>query len=387
VAEVQFKIRGDDSDLDRMSNKVREFEHNLTGAFKRTGDIRAGSALEGFIQNLTSGNVPGAIESIASRLTGLGLIGGAVAGSIALGFSRSAEEAKAFAATLDETEKSLLVAPNRVIGAQGLTERLKSDLDNIQKIQDQSQGFFRHLNPFSVASDVRGIGDEVKSRKDVTDTLKEQRAFYDGLVTSAKMKAAADSEAAGALQGQEAAMKALYEIEQARAKLASTAAAKGDFLLSGAINKEADHDKQAVIRAAHAELVAGNKKVIQERYGGVSSDELLAAGALAPNEGFQIRHRQSFPVALQGDAYRLRTAEGLLSQADHFRSLGLFDAAKQYGTMGEQMKSEVHSLNPNERLPEYGFKNALDTSGVLRSIDAGIKDVKQAIGGISFKNQ
>src|SRR5215831_5058456 len=75
VAELRGKLSIDTTGA---TASLRDFEMNLKGMFKRTGDLRAERALEGFSRALVSGDITGAIQSITSRITGFGIVVGAV---------------------------------------------------------------------------------------------------------------------------------------------------------------------------------------------------------------------------------------------------------------------------------------------------------------------
>jgi hypothetical protein len=388
MAEVQFKIRGDDSDLDRMSNKVREFEHNLTGAFKRTGDIRAGGALEGFIQNLTSGNVPGAIESIATKLTGLGLLGGVAFGSIAFAVQEGQKEI----GKLNEAMGQLDI--DRFTG--GL-EGARAVFKDLAPIADELEHPFNHLlttiSLSGSAIDNMKVA-QIASQKDIIQGLNEEASKREGIAELARLTASgADAEATnlkGLLTAQEKITQSKKEEAELYAlidKIAPPGTAGRDALTHaaqrfGERGRAAATDEFAAQQDA---IPIGAARRLFES-AGVSRDELLSAGQLAGNSGLQFRNRQSFPVALQGDAYMAGLAQRTRAYGEQFRTAGFRREAAGIFSQADDIEGHIGSLRDAEKAPEYQFKNALDSSKILGEISSRLDQINNSVKGISFKN-
>src|SRR5260370_19601132 len=100
-ARLEARATLDDADfqagLNRMEASGKSISDRLTALFRRpagveVGEIRAERALSGFFAQLTSGNIPGAIESITYRLTGLGLAAGVGIGIAAIAIAKFGRE-------------------------------------------------------------------------------------------------------------------------------------------------------------------------------------------------------------------------------------------------------------------------------------------------------
>jgi hypothetical protein len=141
IAELVAKIKLDVTDLSHGEQAVRNFEETFKGAFKRTGDLRAGRALEDFIANLSSGNVTGALESIATRMTGLGLIGGVVFGSLATGIGFLVKNLH----EVSEAFKAVDTATTETPKAGASIEQTGKAIENIFAVIGKQPGAFKEF--------------------------------------------------------------------------------------------------------------------------------------------------------------------------------------------------------------------------------------------------
>jgi hypothetical protein len=194
AAELRGKIGLDTSDLDRGQNAVRAFEHNITSAFRRTGDLRAGRALEGFIANITGGNVAGAIESIATRLTGLGLLGGVAFGLITGAIVKGIAAMKEFREASLAANQRLSVGPT---GEHG-TERIAADFKTLGDIAKNNRSIFSGMFEGPVGA-FEKLELTRRTYKDIVQTAQAQIERGNKLVEIEKLKASgATDEAAKA---------------------------------------------------------------------------------------------------------------------------------------------------------------------------------------------
>lgn len=370
------------ADTSKAEESMRQFEGNLKSAFRRTGDIRATAALEGFITNLTSGNVMGAIESIGRRLAGFGVLAGAAFGAAAYAATEGMKQVKEFEKALTDSEKVLTRMPE--VGAG--FDKIKGHIDELIKTTEKTK------EPGFLGKAWLAVGSIGATKKEDTLEGAQARAARDHneaigqTIRSLEMEGSKSQEVLVQQQ----------EIAKAGERIAEIHAVQRDRLdevvkkhltqaetlkLIAAINDSARKQEQAARLEQTVELA----KNIRARTG-VSMDELLSAGQLAPNAGFQLQHRQNVPVALQGDAYMAKIAQGQLAEGERLRRLGFRDESAIYMREGERIKSEIGGLKENEKMPEYMFKNAIDSASVFKEILGALHDVNGSVRGISFKN-
>jgi hypothetical protein len=125
IAELLAKIGVDVSDLNKAEVALKQFESNVEKAFKRPapGEMRAESAFTGIIQNLTAGNIPGAIESVTAKLHGMGVIGGAAFATILFGMTKAIQSAKETEAAFEALNKTLLTQSSAAEGIEALGQK------------------------------------------------------------------------------------------------------------------------------------------------------------------------------------------------------------------------------------------------------------------------
>src|SRR5581483_3490952 len=386
--EILGRIGIDASDLDRLPEKVREFEHTLTGAFRRTGDIRASSALEGFVRNLTSGDVPAAIESVAQRLTGLGLLGGVAFASLTYAFSRGQEELK----KMGEAAAGVQAAQF----AEGLQGAMQS-LQALGPIADTIQHPFSHI--FTMISASSGaiqnwVATMSAGASDIARHLREEAGLREGRAEAQQLIAHGQEREGANLKALIESSQKLLQINKEQAELQKGVDERFGtsspyyHALNDAIQQFGARSRAAVQRQFEAQQQAPIFDAafrLRER-AGVTSDELEQAGALAPNVGLERRFRQSFPAALQGDAYMLSIDNRFQSEGERYRQLGLRQEAATMFAESDRIKAQIGSLRESEKAPEYQLKNAIDSAQVFKEILGALRQIDGSVRSISFKN-
>lgn len=158
TARLEARATLDDADfqagLNRMEARGKSFSDRLTGLFKRAsgsevGEIRAERALSGFVSQLTTGNIPGAIESITYRLSGLGLAAGVGIGAAAIAFAQIKK-------ALHETHEASMELDKQLakpIGAEAGTASIRADIQATVKAYDDL--ITKAKTPFATAG--RGV--------------------------------------------------------------------------------------------------------------------------------------------------------------------------------------------------------------------------------------
>lgn len=112
--------------LNEAGQKAQTFEGRIAGLFRRSPLHRAERAFADFAANLATGNVAGAVQGLAGRFTGLGLVIGTVVGAGTLIFNKLKGQldatAKAAAAVNTELAKPLALQSN--LGVEGITAQI-----------------------------------------------------------------------------------------------------------------------------------------------------------------------------------------------------------------------------------------------------------------------
>ena len=133
TGEIRARFSVDTSGLSSAEMKMREFEKTIQGLFRRDPGRRAEFAISGAIQNLTSGNVVGAIESITSKMGGMGLIAGVALGAITAGIKKVIDINREWNKTLEATGETLASMP----GAGASLEAMEQHLNRIVEAQSK----------------------------------------------------------------------------------------------------------------------------------------------------------------------------------------------------------------------------------------------------------
>lgn len=142
IAELIAKIVADVTDLDKASVAIRQFESTTKDAFKRTGDLRAGRAIENFIENLTAGNVGGAIESLTSRITGFGLAGSAAMALVGAGVAYLIKNVHEFDAELKAAQANAKATPLAGAALPDIKTHVDATIAEMEKLGNKTRIFW-----------------------------------------------------------------------------------------------------------------------------------------------------------------------------------------------------------------------------------------------------
>jgi hypothetical protein len=131
IAELLAKIGVDTSDLNKAKVALGDFEGTFKKVFQRppAGERRAEMAVVSGIEQLTSGNVPGAIEAVIGKLGVLGIASGAAFGLMTYGITKAIEASKELDAKFEGVEATF----GKFINAAQGTEKLWTTIQTAAK--------------------------------------------------------------------------------------------------------------------------------------------------------------------------------------------------------------------------------------------------------------
>jgi hypothetical protein len=180
IAELIAKIVADVTDLNKAEVAVRQFESTTKDAFKRTGDLRAGRAIESFIENLTTGNVGGAIESITSRITAFGLAGSAAMALVGAGVAYLIKNVHEFDAVLKEGQTNVKATPIAGAPLQDIENHITATVELMEKMGSKTRTFWANfamaIPGTATQAAIKAQQDELKVlEKDLSNQVAKQR--------------------------------------------------------------------------------------------------------------------------------------------------------------------------------------------------------------------
>lgn len=376
-AELKGRIQIDSSDLGRVDAAVRDFGDKVHHAFARTPDLRAHTAITGFVNYLQGGDVAGAIGSLASKITGLGLVGGVALGALGASIIAAHKELEAFDKSLGESEKLLSKMPEAGAGLETVKKHLAELIATTDKVKGPGIGG----TILSLAGDVGG-GFETEKRAERAAI--DHKAAVDQIVRSLEQEAAGTRlVAASEVESLKLAEKIadIYQTQKER--------------ITEIIGK---HMEQAntlrliakINETAHKEEVNARAVAEQERISGMSKQfkPLLEKSQFSFEELLNVPSTsQGGAGLLQMSAFKARQAQEEMNIGERFKREGSMQAAFEHFSRAEGIKAGIGNLKESEKIPEYAFKAAIDSASVFKEMVAALNELSDGIHGISFAGQ
>jgi hypothetical protein len=444
--ELKGKISLDPSEFiqgaTRVTDSAKGIQGELENLFRRTGDIRPERALTGFIENLTGGNVAGAIESVTTRMTGLGLAGGAAVGAVGAGVGFLIKNIHEFDAALKDAQRTSKEAPLAGAAQEQIQEHVDATLKALEGLGSKWKSFWAE---FAVA--IPGTAGPEKLRQqhellgvftsDLDKSIAKQRESMENdavaaaagpeIVSQLKARTAAEEEYARIrkqkISEEEEIGKAHLPPElRSEARGAIGEAAQGarglinERLASAGREASLQRDIAAIklstlpagLQEAQIDsLVLANKERIRNSMGGINANarealnlaieqakaERDAHGVKRDVEAFKPlfeRSQLSFGELLGSSArtgnvnldqavLRAREAQREFGLAEQFRRRGDVDQAFRHELSGERIKSGIGVLKESEKLPGGDFRAAIDSAQIFRSIYQACSDTVAAV--------
>jgi hypothetical protein len=156
-ARLETQITGDATPFVQAVNQAEQratgFDQKIQGLFRRDPSHRAERAISGLLGGLASGNVAGGIESIASKVSGLGLVVGVAIGGAAIVFQKLygqlQETDKAAAALNKELARPLGLQSG--LGPEGISKELEATSKAFDELADKRKSFASKLRAAGIA--------------------------------------------------------------------------------------------------------------------------------------------------------------------------------------------------------------------------------------------
>jgi len=368
-AEIRAKIGVDTSDLGRAENAVRNFEGKLREGFRREPGRRGATAIEQSIQQISSGNIGGAIEAVTSKFSGLGLVGSASISLIAVGLAKVIEQSHEWEKAMKDAESVMNQAP----AAGASMALLQKHIEDVTKAEEEMGAkakamwtYFVPLGEFyrsAAAAQSAKLGDEFVS------SLERQ-------VEKSRQLAAITELAALGFKKEAAAMKEQMEVGE---KLADIHA-KAQKMLEDVHKKpkeERQQEKEAIKKWQNEQQDLVKKQAADEaKFRPVAS--LLERGKLTrkemgAGEGLledRLREQQAQKAERIGDAFKRQGYAGM--------------AAQQYG-QADMWRSQMVGLKEAEK-PGPEIAAAISNAQVFQDILSQLEGINKGVGDISFGN-
>lgn len=410
-ARLETEITGSSVDFNRSVEQAEKRAESFTGRveslFRRTGSIRAERSIDAFAQRLAAGDIVGGLESIASRMTGLGFaaavgLGTASAFSVKLGedISKNNEKIKALSEHLE-------VSPETVAGLGG--EGVKKQVSDVTKSITELVAA-RESWTHKIAGAIPGVG-AFTGIQDVIGMIKEfqginrLKQYFDDAAKSAErgnqitqLRITGHEQEAKAIEAIAKAQEKVSQIELGR--LAYEAQVRGSKLpkseqdkLIDAANKSAEREKSAASAGGTLD-VQGMLHEQQQKYllslkdiadvarprANLGSPYFNRSDEYVMTEGVNARgYANVSPQALY-NARQARLVESLRSQADELvKTQADTDPHGPAARLREQADVEarkITTLKDSEKSdPTTAFEQAL-TATTVPKLDELIAAVK-----------
>jgi hypothetical protein len=358
-AELRGRVSVDASDLDRVNSRVRDFEQQVSGAFKRTGDIRFHRGVEEFAQNLAAGNITGSIEAITSRLTNLGLVGTVGLGLIGAGIAKAHEALEGFDKTLVDTGATLARMPEAGAGLETITKHIEALFQASEKLREKTTGVrgFAGLALSAIQDLPFGHETERRSREAESERL--------GIVTQLKAslqdQASTEERLSQMKLSGSAVDKLRIAAEQKIAELHADQLEKIQKILGLQLEAGQKRDLIAEVNKSTAERQETIKKETDTLTQRAQFQPFIEKAQLSADE---LREGKG---SLAG-RLQLQQADRLTALGERFRKQGFTGlAAEQFGR-AEEIKRGIGELKGSEKMDASGFTQALNASAVLQQM-------------------
>src|ERR1041384_3804730 len=150
-AQARVETRATWNDVDLQSgiraseNKLQAFQSKAQRLFRRDPSHRAETAISGFLADLSTGNVEGAITGISSRLTGLGLAAGVGLGIAAVLIHKAKDELDAMDKSVEKVQADLTrpLPVDSALGGEGIHKEIESVSRDLEDLAKKRLGFFQ----------------------------------------------------------------------------------------------------------------------------------------------------------------------------------------------------------------------------------------------------
>lgn len=356
-AELRAKLTVDSSQLQSGKDAAKQFGEEVDKSLNKgkDGAARLGESIGEVGRRLMTGDIKYALEGIAEKLIMIGGPGALALGAVAFGLHKGREELEAFDKGLDAVEKTLGKMPEAGVGIGTISKHI-TELQATLTRDPARPGILG-----MATSAIGDLGFGAESDRRAARAAEDHKEQVSQIVRLLDMEAkATDAVAAG-----EERIASIHAIQKER--------------LSEIVGKhiqQADTLKliEATNKAATAEESNERKRSRIEAFGSVFERSGLSSAELNTGKG---------PLA---DRLQLQLAGQHERIGEYARLHGSRQGAFDEFSRSEGIKAGIGNLRESEKMPEYLFKNAIDSASIFKEIKAAIDGVNGSVKGISFKN-
>lgn len=388
-AEIKGKVSVDTSDLSRAGAATQSFEARLTSLFRRSPHMRAERAIDAFAQRLAAGDITGALESIAAKMTGLGLVAGVVFSTIGAFAVKAVEDMKALHKAISNVNETVGKGFFSGSSAEQAKTGFGETIKQIEELNKHRKSFFAAAADVATSDNIFDAARKRAAGKTAESTLVGRGISQLNSEASAESKTADLAAKKVSLRASEVALaKSVIDHEVSISKILddqlSRRKAIADLKLPYAENVDAnyalDRNLKARIDAAEKEHEAATKTIERDR-----AKELLPKTQLTMKELLEVDPRAQGllrePARL---ARQVQTEEQL---AERSRLMGDVAEAARHTFIAGQVRNQIGVLSEKEKQPELAFKSAIEGASVFQGMLAELMRITQGVAGISFANK
>jgi hypothetical protein len=204
--------------VERAEKRAQTFDSRFKSLFRRSPDRRAEQALSGFVADLSSGNVQGALTGIATRISGVGLAAGVGIGAAAELFLKAKEQIDAVDESVKKVNADLArpLALQSALGPEGIGKEIEAAMKDMDDLAKKRSGFVQRFaeawqrgqrSSFEMFSDTSGAADRqpaaAKTQQTIMERLRElssARADAEIDLVQARMRGLKVSEEEGEIE-------------------------------------------------------------------------------------------------------------------------------------------------------------------------------------------
>jgi hypothetical protein len=416
-AVLDTKIGGDNVEFNRSIEQAEKRAESFTGKveslFRRTGSIRAERSIDVFAQRLAQGDIVGGLESIASRMTGLGFgaavafgAGSAVLTKFAADITASEEATKSLGKELSILQRTPAGLSEELItkGIGNLNHQID---DAIKKSKGIGNSFAQTIRSLEGDSE---SGPKFQALEKIAESIRERRRQLqlaadaeEDTVNIRRIGVEVSANQARLLESQLKTSQKIAEIDDARNRFAKNLS---QLLPSGARreliqnnNEFAERMKAAAAQSGQVDIEEMSKK-FEERFK-LTIDELAKVAEPRNVLGSPYFNRSDEEFTVEGNqnaispqalfnARQARRVKSLRDQADDLiRNQADFEGATRLRKEASDILNakgdfKVTTVKDSEKGAdiEAAMRNALTSTAV-----PVLNEIREAIGKISFANQ
>ena len=377
--EIRGKIGIDTSDLGRAEVQVRNFDRLLKDSFKREPGMRGRTAIEQAVGDLTSGNVTGAIDSIAMKFSGLGILGGASLGIIAIGMTKVVEGTKEFNAAMASSDAVLARMP----AAGASMELIAKHLTEIGAQQDKLSTSGARLGQISmdIAGGLGGtpFSATIAAKQNVIELSDQYAKSLDREVDKARQVAQVHELMAAGFKSEAEALKQRIALGETKADVEDKAKQMREDVAKRKLGGPQEAQELSAIDAWET----FQKKIAEE-----SAKRVSGFGTLSP----LLDRAKLTGKEIQGgegslsDRLLMQQSDRAAALGETFRKQGFTGLAAEQFAKSDMWKSQMTGIKESEK-PGAEIAAAISNATVFQNMLGELQALNGNVKDIDFSNR